>query len=71
VLSPDPSRAKVAEFSAPVFELDYTYLVPGNSKLNTSADVDRSGIRIGAVRGDAQELAVSRTVKNAEVVRSG
>jgi ABC-type amino acid transport substrate-binding protein len=26
-------------------------------------------IRIGAVRGDAQELAVSRTVKNAEVVR--
>jgi len=69
LLSPDPARTKVADWSAPVFELDYIYLVPPNSKLETPADVDRPGIRIGAVRGDSQELEVSRTVKNAEVVR--
>jgi polar amino acid transport system substrate-binding protein len=69
VLSPDPARAKVADWSAPVFELDFTYLVPPNSKLMTSAEVDRAGIRVGAVKGDAQELAVTRALKNGEVVR--
>ncbi|MDA9489133.1 transporter substrate-binding domain-containing protein [Bradyrhizobium sp. CCBAU 11361] len=69
LLSPDPARAKVADWSAPVFELDYTYLVPPNSKLMTSAEVDRPGIRVGAVKGDAQELAVTRALKNGEVVR--
>jgi polar amino acid transport system substrate-binding protein len=69
VLSPDPARAKVADWSGAVFELDYTYLVPPNSKLMTSAEVDRTGIRVGAVKGDAQELAVTRALKNGEVVR--
>jgi polar amino acid transport system substrate-binding protein len=69
LLSPDPARAKVADWSAPVFELDYTYLVPPNSKLTTSAEVDQPGVRVGAVRGDAQELAVTRTLKRGEVVR--
>jgi polar amino acid transport system substrate-binding protein len=69
VLSPDPARAKVADWSVPVFELDFIYLVPPGSTLATPADVDRAGVKIGAVKGDAQELAVSRTVKNAEVIR--
>jgi len=69
VLSPDPARAKVADWSGAVFELDYTYLVPPSSKLMTSAEVDRKGIRVGAVKGDAQELAVTRALKNGEVVR--
>jgi|RhiMethySRZTD1v2_1073278.scaffolds.fasta_scaffold671829_1 polar amino acid transport system substrate-binding protein len=69
VLSPDLARAKVADWSAPVFELDYIYLVPPGSILTTPADVDRPGVKIGAVRGESQELEVSRTVKNAEVVR--
>jgi polar amino acid transport system substrate-binding protein len=69
VLSPDPARSKVADWSAPLFELDFIYLVPPGSTLTTPADVDRPGIKIGAPKGDAQELAVSSTVKNAEVVR--
>src|SRR3954451_22730176 len=55
VLSPDPARARVADWSGAVFELDYTYLVPPNSKLMTSAEVDKAGVRVGAVKGDAQE----------------
>lgn len=69
LMTPDPSRAKVADWTAPVFEMEYTYLVPSNSKLMTSADVDRAGIRVGAVKGDSQELAVTRVLKNGEVVR--
>jgi polar amino acid transport system substrate-binding protein len=69
LLSPDPSRVKVADWSAPVVELDYTYLVPPDSKLTTSAEVDKPGIRVGAVRGDSQELVVTRTLKNGEVIR--
>jgi polar amino acid transport system substrate-binding protein len=69
VLSPDPARAKVADWSGAVFELDYTYLVPPNSKLTTSAEVDQPGVRVGAVRGDSQELVVTRVLKNGEVVR--
>lgn len=59
----------MADWSNPVVELDFVYLVPPASSLMTPADVDRSGIKIGAVRGDAQELTVTRSVKNAEVVR--
>ena len=32
LMSPDPSRAKVADWTTPLFELDYAYLVPPNSK---------------------------------------
>ncbi len=42
LMTPDPSRAKVADWTAPVFEMEYTYLVPSTSKLMTSADVDRA-----------------------------
>jgi polar amino acid transport system substrate-binding protein len=69
LLSPDPARAKVADWTTPMFELDYTYLVPPNSKITTSAEVDRAGVRVGAVKGDSQELVATRILKNAEMVR--
>src|SRR2546428_14056216 len=68
LLSPDPARARVADWTTPVFELDYTYLVPPNSKLTTSAEADRAGVRVGAVRGGSQELVVTRILKNSEAV---
>ncbi len=69
VLSPDPARAKVADWSAPIFETDYCYLVPPGSKIMTSTEVDQPGIRVGAVRGDSQELVATRVLKHAEMVR--
>ena len=69
LMSPDPVRAKVADWSAAIFELDYAFLVPPGSKLTTSTEVDQPGIRVGAVRGDAQELAATRILKHAEMVR--
>ena len=69
LMAPDPSRTRFADWTTPLFELDYTYLVPPNSKFTTSAEVDAKGVRVGAVKGDAQELEVTRILKNAEVVR--
>ena len=54
VLGPDPARMKVADWSAPVLELDYTYLVGPNSKLINCDEVDRPGMKVGAVRGEGR-----------------
>jgi polar amino acid transport system substrate-binding protein len=44
-------------------------MVPVDSPLKTIADVDRSGVRIGVARGSAYDLYLTRTVKNATLVR--
>ena len=55
-------------FSPPVFELDYTYLVPAGSSIRRIADADRPGIRIAVVRNHASTLTLSRLLKHAELV---
>jgi polar amino acid transport system substrate-binding protein len=64
----EPSRAAEVDFSPPVFHLDYTYLVPAGSTIHSAADADRPGIRIAFVRSHASTLALTRTVKHAELV---
>src|SRR5438132_5266141 len=65
-----PARAKEWDFTALHLEIEFGYLIPGGSSISTMADVDRSGIRV-AVQGKSQpDIFVSRTVKNAVVVRA-
>ncbi|MCU1294068.1 MAG: amino acid transporter substrate-binding protein family [Bryobacterales bacterium] len=64
----DADRAAVADFSAPYFQSDFTYLVPAGSSIRNVADVDRPGIRIASPRGDASSLYLQRTIKHAELV---
>jgi polar amino acid transport system substrate-binding protein len=66
----EPSRAAEVAFSVPVFQFDYTYLVPAGSAIQSSADADRPGVRIAAVRGHASDLALRRIVTHAELVGS-
>src|SRR5207244_5621607 len=61
-------RAGEVGFSPPVFELDYTYLVPAGSSIRRIADADRPGIRIAVVRNHASTLTLSRLLKHAELV---
>src|SRR5581483_6077818 len=44
-MGPDPSRAGV-DFSPPILQLDYTFLVPAASSIQRIADADRPGVRI-------------------------
>jgi polar amino acid transport system substrate-binding protein len=66
-MGPDPSRTGV-EFSPPILQLDYTFLVPAASSFQRIADVDRPGVRIAAVSNHASTLTLSRILKQAQLV---
>jgi polar amino acid transport system substrate-binding protein len=64
----EPSRAAELDFSPPLFQFDYTYLVPAGSDIATIADADRRRIRIGFVDSHASALALRRQITTAELV---
>jgi polar amino acid transport system substrate-binding protein len=66
----EPVRAAEIEFSAPYVIIEGGYMVLKDSPLKAIADVDRSGVRIAVGLGSAYDLYLSRTVKNATVVRA-
>jgi polar amino acid transport system substrate-binding protein len=70
VLIVDPKRAEQVDFSNPFMQSDLTYLVPAGSSIQSVADADRPGIRIGVARGDTSDLELTRALKRAELVRT-
>jgi polar amino acid transport system substrate-binding protein len=69
-LAIEPVRAAEIDFTAPYVLIEGTYMVPKDSALKAIADVDRSGVRIAVGRGSAYDLYLTRTIKNAEIVRA-
>jgi polar amino acid transport system substrate-binding protein len=70
VLIVDSTRAEQVDFSNPYLQSDLTYLVAAGSTIQNVADADQPGIRIAAARGDASDLALTRVIKRAELVRT-
>jgi polar amino acid transport system substrate-binding protein len=68
-LGAEPARANQIDFTAAYVEIDSTYLVPPGSALKAIDEVDRKGIRIIVPDRAAYELYLSRTIKNAELVK--
>ena len=66
-LAYDPARARDVDFGAAFMVMFNSYLVRGDSPLQKTADVDRAGITVAAVRGQTQELFVSGALKSAKV----
>src|SRR5262245_55050173 len=66
-MGPDPSRTGV-DFSPPIVQLDYTFLVPAGSSIQRVADADRPGVRIAVVSDHASTLTLSRILKHAQLV---
>lgn len=66
----EPVRAAEIEFTAPYVIIEGTYMVPEGSQLKTVADVDKPGIRIAVGPGSAYDLYLTRTIKNATLVRA-
>jgi polar amino acid transport system substrate-binding protein len=64
----DDRAANVGDFSTPIFQFDYTLLVPAGSSIRRIADADQPGIRIAAVRNHASTNELSRQLKHAELV---
>ena len=64
----DARAANDGDFSPPIFQFDYTLLVPADSSIRSVADADLPGVRIAAVRNHASTMALSRLLKQAELV---
>jgi polar amino acid transport system substrate-binding protein len=64
----DGRAAEIGDFSNPVFQFDYTLMVPAGSSITKVAEVDRLGVRIAAVRNHASTNELVSKVKQAEFV---
>jgi polar amino acid transport system substrate-binding protein len=69
-LAYDPGRAVEVDFSQPYSIGQNTFIVLDTSRLESVADVDRPGVVLGATQGDAGELFLTRTLKNAALKRN-
>src|SRR5882672_4677274 len=70
ILAFEEGRTNEISFSAPFAEIDATYLVPAGSPLRNAADVDRKGVRVAVSAKGGNDLFLSRTLKNATLVRA-
>jgi polar amino acid transport system substrate-binding protein len=68
-LAIEPVRAAEVAFTAPYVIIEGVYLVPKDSALKTVGDVDRAGVRVGVNKGPAYDLFLTRTLKQAQLVR--
>src|SRR5262245_15639298 len=66
----EPARATDVDFSAAYVLIEGGYMVMKDSALKAIDEVDRKGIRIGVALNSAYDLFLTRTIKNAEVVRA-
>ena len=70
MLADDPLRANEIAFSRPYVQIEGTYMVRKDSPLARIDDFDRKGVKIAVGNKTAYDLYLSRTVKNAELVRA-
>jgi polar amino acid transport system substrate-binding protein len=70
ILAIEQSRAKTITFSPPITEIEASYMVHKDSTLRTAAQVDAAGIRIAAPDKAGYELYLTRTIRNATLVRA-
>jgi polar amino acid transport system substrate-binding protein len=69
MLAVDPARAEDIAFSAPYVLIEGTYLVRADSPLKSIDEFDRKGLRIAVGLKSAYDLYLTRTLKDAELVR--
>lgn len=65
----DPSRGEHLAFSDVFMEVDNGYVRRPGVPLKAAEDVDRPGIKVAVAQGSAPDGFLTRTLKNAEIVR--
>jgi molybdenum ABC transporter molybdate-binding protein len=63
----EAERAQQVEFSDPYALMGNAYLVRADSPLKRSADVDRTGVNVGTVKGQSQQIWVSEHLTQARI----
>jgi polar amino acid transport system substrate-binding protein len=66
----DPKRAADIDFTPPYVVIEGSYMVPADSPLRVIDEVDRPGVRIAVGEGSAYDLYLTRTIRNARIVRA-
>lgn len=69
-LAIEPVRAAEIAFTAPYVIIEGTYMVQKDAPFRDVGDVDRPGVRIAVGLGSAYDLYLTRTIKNATVMRA-
>src|SRR5688572_4485459 len=64
-----PERRALFDFAQPHLEVDYGYLVSAETRIGSVSEVDRAGVRVALVARSASELALTKALKHASVVR--
>jgi len=64
-----PARAKDWDFTPVHLQMEFGYLVPAGSSIGAMDDVDRAGVRVAVQEKSQPDALISRTLKNATVVR--
>jgi polar amino acid transport system substrate-binding protein len=64
----DARAADIGDFSNPIFQFDYTLMVPARSSIAKVTEADRPDVRIAAVRNHASTNELVQQVKQAEFV---
>jgi polar amino acid transport system substrate-binding protein len=67
-LANDPSRHGPVVFSQTYLRNPQSIAVPETSPIRALSDIDRTGIRIGASKGDSIALQLARTLKSAALI---
>jgi len=65
----EPQRAEKINFSAAYAEIQATYIVQSNSKINNILDVDKIGNKISVASRTAYGLWLERNMLNAELIQ--
>jgi polar amino acid transport system substrate-binding protein len=63
----DETRAREVDFVGAFILMHSSLIVRKESPIQKTADADRSGLNIGAVRGQAPQMFLSRNMKNAQM----
>lgn len=66
----NPERAAALDFSAPYMEAEQGYLARAGVPVASASDVDKSGIRVAVAEKTGADVHLSRTLKNATLVRT-
>lgn len=66
-LAIDPSRGEQIAFTAPYMLIEGNYIVRSDSPVESSAEVDRPGVRVAVGAGSAYDLFLTRNLQAARV----
>ncbi|MBX9778131.1 MAG: transporter substrate-binding domain-containing protein [Xanthobacteraceae bacterium] len=69
-LAVEPARAAEVDFTAPYVIIEGVYAVRADAPIRSNDDVDRAGVRVAVNKGAAYDLFLTRSLKNATLVRA-